>query len=130
MDRPAVGVGVFIWKNGKFLLGQRKNVRGAGTWSVPGGHMEGGESFEQTVKRETMEEVGIRIGNIRKLTFSNDIFEKDRKHYVTLFFAADYVSGKVRNMEPDKCEGWEWHTAATAPRPLFTPLENLLGQMS
>jgi len=48
LPRPAVGVGVFIWKNGKFLLGQRKNVRGAGTWSVPGGHMEGGESFEQT----------------------------------------------------------------------------------
>jgi 8-oxo-dGTP diphosphatase len=124
LSRPAVGVGVFIWKDNKFLLGKRKGGRGAGEWSLPGGHLEGGESFEDACRREVMEEVGIKICSIRKLTFSNDIFPND-KHYVTLFFHSDYHAGEVRNMEPDKCDGWEWHTAESAPRPLFRPLETL-----
>lgn len=41
-DKPKVrvGIGVFVFKDGKFLMAQRKNAHGDGTWSVPGGHLE------------------------------------------------------------------------------------------
>jgi 8-oxo-dGTP diphosphatase len=54
-NRPKVGIGVFIFKDGKFLMGCRKGTHGAGTWSVPGGHLEFGESFEECAEREALE---------------------------------------------------------------------------
>lgn len=128
MDRPKVGVGVFIKKDGKYLVGKRKNAHGAGCWSLPGGHLEGGESFESCCERETLEETGITIFNIKPLTFTNDIFSEVNKHYVTLFFKAEYLSGEVQLMEPDKCEGWEWLALNDIPKPMFLPLENLIKQ--
>jgi 8-oxo-dGTP diphosphatase len=47
-----VGIGVFIFKNGKFLMQQCQGSYGSGSYSVPGGHLEFGESFEDTAHRE------------------------------------------------------------------------------
>ncbi len=70
---PKVGVSVIIVKDGKVLMGKRKNAHGAGMWSFPGGHLEFNEEIEACVKREVREETGISIKNIRKLGFTNDI---------------------------------------------------------
>jgi 8-oxo-dGTP diphosphatase len=126
MNRPQVGVGVFIKKDGKFLLGKRKNSHGAGEWSLPGGHLEGGESFEACCQREVMEETGMTIKNIVPLIFTNDLFPKEDKHYVTLFFASDYDSGNLENKEPDKCEGWQWFKINEFPQPRFGPLDQAI----
>ena len=125
-DRPKVGVGVCIIKDNKILLGKRKNAHGDGTWSVPGGHLEFNESWEDCVIRETFEEAGIKIKNISFSTATNDIFEKEGKHYITIFMLAEYGSGEVKIMEPDKCEQWEWFTWDNLPKPLFVPIQNLL----
>ena len=74
MDRPLVGVGVFIKRDGKYLLGKRKGAHGAGQWSLPGGHLEGGESFEDCCIREVKEETGLDISNVRRITFTKEIF--------------------------------------------------------
>ncbi len=55
MERPKVGVGVIVVKEGKVLLLQRKNSHGSGTWCFPGGHLEYGESLEECAKREVLE---------------------------------------------------------------------------
>jgi ADP-ribose pyrophosphatase YjhB (NUDIX family) len=59
----------------------------AGTWALPGGHLEFSESLEQCAHRELLEETGInaRIEDIKFLTAANTIFEKEQKHYVTIF---------------------------------------------
>jgi len=44
-----------------------------GEWSFPGGHLEYMESFEDCAKRETREECGIEITNIRFQFLSNVI---------------------------------------------------------
>ena len=53
MDRPKVGVGVIVVKEGKVLLQRRRGAHGEGTWGFPGGHLEFKESWEECAKRET-----------------------------------------------------------------------------
>lgn len=126
MERPKIGVAVIVRKNGKVLLGKRKNSHGDGTWGFPGGHLEFNETIENCAERETEEEAGIKIKNTKKAYFTNDIFPKEEKHYVTLFVVSDYDSGDAKVMEPDKCEELGWFDWNNLPKPLFTPIENLV----
>ena len=60
---PKVGIGVIIIRNdGKILIGKRKGSH-APYWSIPGGHLDIGESFEQAATREIYEETGLIIKN-------------------------------------------------------------------
>ena len=123
-ERPKVGIGVVIKKDGKVLLGKRKGSLGKDTWSFTGGHLEFGESFEECASRETLEETDIKIKNIKLLTTTNDIFES--KHYITIFLTADHDSGEVKTMEPEKFVEWKWFETDKLPKPLFPSIENLL----
>lgn len=125
-NRPKVGVGVAIIKDDKVLLGKRKNAHGDGGWCYPGGHLEVGESWEGCARREVMEETGIKLKNVRFGTATNDVFEDEKKHYITICMVADFASGKLKLMEPDKCEGWEWFRWNDLPKPLFLPTVNQL----
>lgn len=127
-ERPKVGIGVIVIKDNKVLLGKRRGSHGEGSWCFPGGHLEFNEELEDCAKREVFEEAGIKIKNVRTGTFTNDIFEKEGKHYVTLFLVSDYDSGDVRIMEPDKFEKWDWFEWNKLPKPLFIPIQNLLKQ--
>jgi ADP-ribose pyrophosphatase YjhB (NUDIX family) len=63
-QKPKVGIGVLIFKQGKVLLHQRKGAHGEGEWAFPGGHLEYMERFEEAAIRETREECGIEIQNL------------------------------------------------------------------
>jgi len=121
-----IGIGVFVFKNGEFLMGRRRNAHGDGTWSIPGGHLEFGESFEDTAKREVLEETGLVIKNIRFGAVTNDHFTTDDKHYVTIWMVSDWASGKERITEPDKFVKLEWRKFNDLPKPLFLPWKQLL----
>lgn len=148
-----VGVGVFVLAssqephdNPRFLVGKRLNAHGAGTWALPGGHLEFGESPEECAAREVDEETGLRVKNIRYLTTTNDIMRADNKHYVTLFTVCEreHESQEPEVRELQKCEGWEWwsweelltHVKSTeeakegevVEKKLFVPLVNLVKQ--
>lgn len=127
-NRPKVGVGVIVIKDGKVLMGKRKGSHGEGYWHFTGGHLELNESIEECAKRETLEEADIEIGDVKSAIFTNDIFEKEDKHYVTLFVTAKYISGEPKIMEPEKCEGWDWYDWNNLPSPLFLSVQNLLKQ--
>ncbi|AUV88388.1 nucleotide triphosphate diphosphatase NUDT15 [Vibrio campbellii] len=121
-----VGVATIIRRDGAILLGERIGSHGANTWATPGGHLELGESIEDCAKREVLEETGLIVDSIEKFTFTNDIFEKEGKHYVTLFVVASSASGEPQVTEPDKCKQWKWCRLDDLPEPLFLPLINLL----
>ncbi len=121
-----VGVGIIITKNNKILMGQRKNSHGDGTWSLPGGHLEFHESIEDCSRREVLEETGLTVGDISFIATTNDIFKKERKHYITIFMHAEYIDGEPKVMEPDKCSEWGWYTWDKMPSPRFIPFQNFI----
>lgn len=121
-----VGIGVFVFKDGRFLMQQRQGSHGAGSWSVPGGHLEFGESFEDTAAREVKEETGITVKNIRFGAVTNDVFPDEGKHYVTIWMISEWEDGEARITEPDKCIAQSWETFDSLPEPLFLPWNQLL----
>jgi 8-oxo-dGTP diphosphatase len=121
-----VGIAVFVIKNGKFLMMKRHGSHGPYTWSVPGGHLEFGESFEDTIHREVKEETDLSVKNIRFGAVTNDHFVDEDKHYVTIWMLSDWDGGQERIMEPNKCLKQEWHTFDDLPSPLFLPWEQFL----
>jgi 8-oxo-dGTP diphosphatase len=126
MDRPGVGVGVFILKNGKFLMLERQGAHGAGSWSVPGGWMEYGETFEETAKREVQEEVGLEIDNVRFGAVTNNVFPRDKVHSITIWVLSDYASGQPKILVPGKISALKWSDFDSLPKPLFSPWDELL----
>lgn len=58
-----VAVGVLIRADGAFLLTSRPTGKVyAGYWEFPGGKFEAGETVEQALRRELIEEIGVQIG--------------------------------------------------------------------
>ena len=128
--RPRIGVGVFVThpaRPGHILLGQRKGSAGCGTWALPGGHLEYGESWEECGAREVLEETGLEVSEMRTATVTNVVDPPNEYHYVVIFMKCVALgSGDATNMEPDKCEGWRWVAwDAELPTPLFSTLSHL-----
>jgi 8-oxo-dGTP diphosphatase len=123
---PQVGVGVLVVHQGLVLLGRRKGSHGAGTWSAPGGKLDFGETLEACARRELLEETGLEARHIELGPYSNDVFASAGRHFLTVFVVARGITGGVRNLEPDKCEGWAWFQWSRLPSPLFAPLQTLL----
>lgn len=130
-ERPKLGVGVFVRRGGRILLGKRvSGTHGDGEWSLPGGHLEVWESFEDCCRREVAEETGLHITNISKISFTNDMFPDAGLHYVTLYFTADSEEGEPENAEPHKCEGWMWFALDNLPDPLFCGIREVISSFN
>jgi 8-oxo-dGTP diphosphatase len=113
-----VGVGVLIFRDGKILLGQRRGSHGAGEYAFPGGHLEWMESFEECARRETREEAGIEIDNVRFQYLAN-VKKYAPKHYIHVGLIADWLAGEPSAQEPEKCSEWKWYPLDALPEPLF-----------
>lgn len=124
-QKPRVGIGVMVVKDGKVLLGKRREGYGHGTWSFPGGHLEFGESWEDCARREVREEAGIEIDHLTFATAVNDYLPEQQNHYVTLYLVANYQSGEA-TADDQEIGDWDWFEWGRLPRPLFPPVENLL----
>lgn len=123
---PRVGIGIFIFKDKKFLMGQRKGAHGEGSWSVPGGHLEFGETIEEAVRREALEETGLIVKNVKAVGITNDIFQKEGKHYLTIWTISNWGRGEPEVREPDKFLKIDWRNFNNLPKPLFLPWQQLL----
>lgn len=123
--RPKACVGVMVWKDGKVLLGKRKGSHGNGEYSFTGGHLEFGESFEECAKRETKEEAGIEIKNLKFLSVAN-ILRHEGRQDVLVSFTADWESGDFINNPNEKIGEWSWYSLDELPKPLFYPTEVLI----
>lgn len=125
---PGVGIAVLIEKDGKVLLGRRgKNTTQPGTWAPPGGKLEFGEEYEACAMREVLEETGIKLEKPPiKLMDINDI--EDGYHYVSFIMSTKITSGEPKNLEKDKCDGWQWFEWNALPTPLFSSLRKYIDE--
>ena len=129
-----VGVGIMILRDGKVLLGKRHSdaqkasslLHGEGTWTMPGGKLHFGESFEQAAAREVLEETGLRINEekLRVISVTNDIVED--AHFVTIGLLCQDFEGEPKTMEPDEITEWRWFSLNELPSPIFFPSEKIL----
>lgn len=86
-------VKAFILKDGKFLALQRKGVR-EDVWDLPGGRMKFGETAEQTLARELLEEINCTVTPIQVLDTWN--FVEDRYHITGIFYLCKMVNEEIR----------------------------------
>jgi ADP-ribose pyrophosphatase/8-oxo-dGTP diphosphatase len=130
--KVGAGFGVLMLKEGKILLGQRHTdpdkadsaLHGEGTWTMPGGKLEFGESFEEGAKREVLEETGIILNDVRVICVNNDKIES--AHFVTIGLFSDDFLGDAKVMEPDEITEWRWFNLNNLPRNMFFPSVRVL----
>lgn len=94
---------VAIRKGDHILLAQHVRHRG-GVYTVLAGFVEVGETLEQTVAREVMEESGIRVKNLRYVTSQPWPFPQS----LMTAFMADYDSGEI-NIDPKELIDAQWY---------------------
>jgi 8-oxo-dGTP diphosphatase len=128
MSKVGVGVGVLIFNHaGQVLMGKRLDGVGSGTWSPPGGHLEFGETFEETAIRETFEETGLTIQNPTFVSLTNNIFEPEYKHFIVIFMKAIYDNVQpILHKEHHKTTEWQWFDLDKLPTNIFPPYKRVL----
>ena len=103
-ERPMVGVGGVIIENGRALLIRRGSEPLLGEWSIPGGSLELGETLEQGVARELLEETGLEVRVLELIEVFDRIYvettagaaekKRPRFHYVIVDYLCERVSGE------------------------------------
>lgn len=91
---PCVGA-IAVDDAGRVLLIQRANPPAQGRWSLPGGRVEAGESAQQAVVREVVEETGLVVEVVREVgTVEREA--PDDATYVIRDFLVRVMSGELR----------------------------------
>src|ERR1700685_489697 len=92
---PLVGVGALIFtRSGRrvpILLVERAGKPLKGYWSLPGGLVETGELLEDALRREILEETGLRIQPVRFFEFFERIMRDPEGRAEYHYLLADYV---------------------------------------
>jgi len=98
---PVLGVGAVIWndKDEVVLIRRGKEPR-KDQWSIPGGHLEWGESLHEALLREVHEETGLTV-ELVGLIDAVDLITEDgsgnvTRHYVLIDFAVRSIGGDLR----------------------------------
>ncbi len=92
---PRLGASACVWKDGKVLLIQRAKPP-FGLWSLPGGHVEFGETALAAAERELMEESGITADLAEFVGLYEIIREKPLFHYAIACYGGMWRSGEAR----------------------------------
>jgi 8-oxo-dGTP diphosphatase len=103
-----VTVHLLFFREDQVLLLRRFNTGYAdGQYSVPAGHLDGGETVIAAASREGFEETGVRI-EAGDVDFSSVVHRKDGDERVDFFVHVRNWQGEPMNTEPDKCDDLHW----------------------
>jgi mutator protein MutT len=113
-DYIGVGVGAVILRDDEILLLLRKKAPEAGSWTIPGGKVEFGETVEQAILREVKEEIGVDGRVIAPLGVTDHILIEEHSHWVSQRFLVELI-GEPQNMEPQSHEEMRWFPISELP---------------
>ena len=95
---PKAAASAVIFRDGDVLLVERGKPPVSGVWSLPGGHIEPGESARDAAQREILEETGVSV-ELLGLADVHDVIIKDRSgaltaHYLLAVFYGRWLAGE------------------------------------
>ena len=109
-ERPVVGVGAVVLDGQRVLLVRRGHAPLKGQWSLPGGGVEVGETLEEAIAREVLEETGleIEVGPIVEVLdrISRDADGRVEHHFVLVDFIARASGGVLRSASDAEDAAW------------------------
>lgn len=106
---------VFLTQSGRILMLRRfQTGYEDGNYSVPAGHLDGGESVTMAAIREAREECGVSIAP-EDLQPVGVMHRRAGDGRVDFFFATTHWNGDVTNNEPHKCDDLSWHALDDLP---------------
>ena len=92
---PRLGASACVWKDGKVLLVQRAKPP-LGLWSLPGGHVEFGETALAAAQRELLEESGVHADLAEFVGLYEIIRANPTMHYAIACYCGLWTSGEAR----------------------------------
>ncbi|HLZ24115.1 MAG TPA: NUDIX domain-containing protein [Ktedonobacterales bacterium] len=108
---------------GRLLLGKRSAHRTAypGVWDLPGGHVEAGETAEQTLVRELHEELGVmpiqwREWAVLRAPAMGEMGDEGARMLRVHLFLVTQWDGEPRNLLPDEHDAIAWFTLEDAAK--------------
>lgn len=128
-DRPYISANAVIIKTIKnkeyILLGKRKNVAGHNQYFIPGGHIKTGEKIFDSLKREVKEETDLDV-EINQILWIDENFEV--LHHINIYLKGilQNLNQKPKNLEPERCYGWDFYPIDNPPKPLWQTLGQFL----
>jgi 8-oxo-dGTP diphosphatase len=125
-DRPEVAVGAIVVDDDRLLMIRRGHGPAAGTWSVPGGRIERGETAAEAVVRELKEETGMD-GLCGGLIGWIELIEPTH-HVVVLDFRVDLLLDDQPQADSDAVEATWVPRAEVAGRNLAPGLARFLAE--
>jgi ADP-ribose pyrophosphatase YjhB (NUDIX family) len=112
---------VIVDADGRVLFDRTHHWERAPFYWLPGGGVEPGETAEEAVRRELLEEASLRVEVVRLLYVSENLFVEsgDYRHETILYFLARI--DRVEDGEPVDRRSHEWHRPGETPGPFLPP---------
>jgi len=125
--RFPVTVHLLFFRGDQILLSRRFNTGFRdGEYSVPAGHLDGGETVMEAAAREAEEEVGIEL-EADDMTFSSVMHRIEGDERVDFFVHVRKWQGEPFNAEPDKCDDLRWVNVNQLPSNTVPYVRRALG---
>jgi 8-oxo-dGTP diphosphatase len=109
-ERPILGVGALIFQGLRILLVERGREPLKGYWSLPGGVLETGETLEEGIRREVLEETGLTVTTGAVVTIFERIIRDEQGaaeyHYVLVDYLCEVAGGKLQPGDDVSSAAW------------------------
>jgi 8-oxo-dGTP diphosphatase len=119
-----VGVQAVIARADAILLGQRKNAFQEGSWGLPGGHLEVGETLLEAAARELLEETGIVTTKLKVFCVTDP--NPESGYHMQIGVEVLEFRGSPQIMEPEKCSALAFFPITQLPNPLFISSQKVI----
>jgi 8-oxo-dGTP pyrophosphatase MutT (NUDIX family) len=108
-------VHLFFFRDDRLLMLRRfKTGYRDGEYSLPAGHLDGGETIMAAAAREAREEVGVGI-ELQDISFTGVMHRREGEERVDFFVRVRDWQGEPFNAEPDKCDDLRWVEVGSLP---------------